>query len=278
MYMLVKGSGGRAAKMDQHWHKGIFVGILKRSGEAVVLTPEGARKARSIRRVVEEQRYDQELLRQAKGVPWDEDGDGCEGEPSVILPAGVDARPVHDAPITPPVAAESKPFAHRRMYITNDALMKFGFTDGCRACESTLQGKRASGVPHTAECRARIEQAMAADEEFSDRLRQAEARLVGAAVPQAAGAATKKENAGAECGQPRLGAATEQQLGTWCRRFRPGTTTDQHIGSWTWRGQLRPGTVTSQHIFGIRCGCTCPIAAGQPCGSSRRHASGAECG
>ena len=82
--------------MDLVWRKGIFVGFLKRSDEAVVMTPEGAQKTRSIRRVVGEQRYDQELLKQAIGVPWDEEGDGRDGEPSVILPAGVDARLAHD--------------------------------------------------------------------------------------------------------------------------------------------------------------------------------------
>ena len=98
MYMLVRGRWGRAAKMDRRWRKGIFVGILKGSDEAIVMTPEGARTARPIRRVVEEQRYDQELLNQAVGVPWDDEIDGLGGEPSVILPAGVDARPVQWRP------------------------------------------------------------------------------------------------------------------------------------------------------------------------------------
>ena len=53
--------------MDRRWRKGIFVGILKGSDEAVVMTPEGSRKARSIRIVVEKQRYDQELVNQAVG-------------------------------------------------------------------------------------------------------------------------------------------------------------------------------------------------------------------
>ena len=50
MSMLVRGSGGRAAKRDHRWRKGIFVGILKRTDEAVASTPEGARKGRSIRK------------------------------------------------------------------------------------------------------------------------------------------------------------------------------------------------------------------------------------
>ena len=113
MYMLVKESW----EEDIDGVRAFFVGILKRSDEAVVMTREGARKARSLRRVVEEQRYDEVLLKQATGVPWDEGGDGRDGVPSVILPAGVDARPAHDTPITPPEAAESRSFACRRVYV-----------------------------------------------------------------------------------------------------------------------------------------------------------------
>ena len=126
MYVLVRGSA--AAKMDHGMRKGIFVGILKRSDEAVVMTPEGARNARSIRSVIDDERYDQELLNQALVVPWDEDGEDGDVEPSVILPAGVDARPVHDTPITPPEAVVSRPVTHRSVHITNDALMTFGYT------------------------------------------------------------------------------------------------------------------------------------------------------
>ena len=82
-------------------------------------------------------------------MPWDNEVDGLGGEPSVILPAGVDARPVHDAPITPPEAAQSRQNEHRRETMTNDALMKFGYTIGCRACERAMRGKKAPGVPHT---------------------------------------------------------------------------------------------------------------------------------
>ena len=139
------------------------------------MTPAGDRNARSIRRVVEDQRYDQELLNQAAGVPWDEDGEGRDEEPSVILPAGADARPVHDTPITPPEAAASRTFAHRRVKITHNAFLKFGYTTGYEACEGALPGKRASGVPRAPECRARLEEAMAANEQHSDRVRQAEA-------------------------------------------------------------------------------------------------------
>ena len=73
------------------------------------MTPEGARSARSIRIVVEEQRYDQELLNQVVGVPWDEEGGGRGGEPSVVMPAE------EDAPITPPDAATEECTSRRTL-------------------------------------------------------------------------------------------------------------------------------------------------------------------
>ena len=175
------------------------------------MTPEGSSKARSIRVVVEEQRYDQELVNQAVGVPWDDEGDGLGGEPSVILPAGVDARPVHDAPITPPEAAEARPFAHRIMCITNDALMKFRYTTGCRACESAMRG-RAPRVPHTIGCRARLEEAMTRNERHSERPMQTETKLTSTSTLPVTGAATvtrrnqSEEDAGNKRhGPPRMG-------------------------------------------------------------------------
>ena len=209
MYMLVRGRWERSAKIDRRWRKGIFAGIQKGSDEAVVMTPEGPRKARSIRIVVEEQRYDWKLVNQAVGVPWDDEGDGLGGEPSVILPAGVDARPVHDARITPPEAAESRPFAHKRVCITNDALMKFRYTTGCRARESARRGRRAPRVPHTPECRARLEEAMARDERHSERLTQTETKLTSTSTPPVTGAATvtRKNQSEEDAGNKRHGPA-----------------------------------------------------------------------
>ena len=44
MCVLARGSVGRAANMDHPWRKGTFVGILKRSDGALVMTPEGAKR------------------------------------------------------------------------------------------------------------------------------------------------------------------------------------------------------------------------------------------
>ena len=85
---------------------------------------------------------------------------------------------MQDWPMTPPEAGESKPFAHRRVCITNDALMKFGCTAGCRACEGASRGLRATGVPSlppslpAPEYRARLEEALAVDERHTDRVNQ----------------------------------------------------------------------------------------------------------
>ena len=51
---------------------------------------------------------------------------------------------------------------------------------------SAMRGKRSSGVPHTPECKARLEEAMAGDQRHSERLMQVEARLAGAAIPPVA--------------------------------------------------------------------------------------------
>ena len=187
LYMLTKGTGGRAAKMDARWRPGIFVGILKRSDEVMVMTPEGIRKARSIRRLVADQQHNPELLSQVKGLPWDKDGNGAEGdisEPSTVLPAGVDARPANDVPVVDPAPVKKKSVIGRQLYITEALLRKFGFTAGCKACETTQAGYRAPGVPHTTACRERIETAMTEDPDLADKLLEVETKRL-KTIPEA---------------------------------------------------------------------------------------------
>jgi len=166
LFMVVKGSGARQYKLDTRWQKGVYVGIVKRSDELIVLTPQGVRKARSIRRLPGEERHDKAFLESCKGVPWDKQGKGqVEEEPVEILPAGIEAPVVHDTvPIVEPVAANKAEPAMRRTYIrSNVELRNYSFTPGCTACDAIQRGKRSTNHLHSEACRARIEARIAAD-------------------------------------------------------------------------------------------------------------------
>ena len=61
-------------KGDLQWQRGLFVGLSEKNGANIVLTPDGAREARSVRRLPEEQQWDAKALVTYRGLPWDYGG------------------------------------------------------------------------------------------------------------------------------------------------------------------------------------------------------------
>jgi hypothetical protein len=60
----------KAAKIEARWDKAIFVGVRSCSGELWVATPEGIRKARSVRRLPVQDRWSADSLLWVRHVPW----------------------------------------------------------------------------------------------------------------------------------------------------------------------------------------------------------------
>ena len=178
-YKMVRSGQGHAGKLDVRWDLGIYVNMLKRSDEALVLTPAGVRKARALKRLPEGQRHNKELLSQAKGVPWDKYGrDPDAEEGTAVLPAGILAEPLHNVPIVAPEERPQPAAQMRRTYIRAGVeLAKYGYTPGCSACAALLGGTRTTNHQHSEECRRRIAEAIANDvdpavQEQADRKRQ----------------------------------------------------------------------------------------------------------
>ena len=72
-YMPLRGDvdDKRQAKADMapRFIYGVFLGLSDRSDELIVFGPEGVRKARTIRRLPEEQRWNRDALLEVKGSP-----------------------------------------------------------------------------------------------------------------------------------------------------------------------------------------------------------------
>ena len=60
--------GGK--KFESKWSPGIFVGINRQSGEKAVATESGVHWVVSVKRRPEALRWDGDLLKKLKGVPW----------------------------------------------------------------------------------------------------------------------------------------------------------------------------------------------------------------
>ena len=61
----------RRNKLDSIHQFGVFVGIVPRTGEFVVLTLEGTVAVRTVHSCSEDRKWDTELMSRLKGAPWD---------------------------------------------------------------------------------------------------------------------------------------------------------------------------------------------------------------
>ena len=61
----------RRNKLDSIPQFGVFVGIVPRTGEFVVLTPEGAVAVRTVHKLSEDRKWDTEFMSRVQGAPWD---------------------------------------------------------------------------------------------------------------------------------------------------------------------------------------------------------------
>ena len=81
----------RKNKLEAKFEYGIWVGIAPRSGEFLLITPEGATRARNIKRLPPESKWDAEFMQQCKGTPWNHDP--SEEVDEVIIPARAEPMP-----------------------------------------------------------------------------------------------------------------------------------------------------------------------------------------
>jgi len=122
-------------KYDDRWLRGLFVGKLDQTDEAILLTPSGVAKARGIRRLEESERFKLSFLNSCKGLPWNPK---ATASPAATVRQG------------DPLTAGTK---IRNMRITEGILKKYGRSDGCPRCGEF-------GPSHSTDCRLRLEKAM----------------------------------------------------------------------------------------------------------------------
>ena len=58
-------------KLESMWSRNVFVGVRVKTTERIVMDETGTHVVQSVRRVPEEQRYDNRLLQSVRGTPWE---------------------------------------------------------------------------------------------------------------------------------------------------------------------------------------------------------------
>ena len=136
LFMPAKDKSQRKNLLEPRFIDGIWAGIDAGSGESIILTPSGVRKARTVKRLPEGERYDREFLTRVKGMPWEEGAiqDNEDTEiPTVETPkAQEETRPEEQE--------EHSVKQKRRWKITKNDIEAFGPTKGCLGCNCIIAG------------------------------------------------------------------------------------------------------------------------------------------
>ncbi len=89
----------RGGKIDPKFEECAFLGVIKKPGEAIISTSQGAVRSRTVRRVSEETRWSAQSVKSVVGTP------------APAIPVAVGMRPAgEEDPLLPPPATNQIPF------------------------------------------------------------------------------------------------------------------------------------------------------------------------
>ena len=168
--------GDRPAFPEPRFLEGTWLGIDLRSGEVLIGTQSGVVRARSVKRRLEQERWDAAEALAIKGTPWDP----TPGVDPDLVPTAVRRPTVAGDEAEPPPIAEPG-MTGRRAALHKRDFEKFGFTAGCPAC-ANIERNGNTRVGHNELCRKRIEAELMKTEEGKQRVEDGYARLANAAM------------------------------------------------------------------------------------------------
>ena len=164
----IPGGGKAKPGIQAKWLEGIFLAFVDRSNEYLIGTPEGVVKSSNAKRLTKADARDPELFVSIRAQPWKLSDSAETGERHDDVPVRLSVIP--RVPVTElPRAARGPEAEPRRVYIRrNVELDRYGYTPGCPGCIAAETN--AAPTNHSAECRARIEAAMSADDLLGGRV------------------------------------------------------------------------------------------------------------
>ena len=149
--------------------RGIYLGSDWRSGKAFIGTEQGVVKAGVFRRLGAHRRWDRDAALAIRGVPWKRVPDKDDEEVAVTM-------------LPMPTLEEKAGWQNhdqmsqvRRVMLGRADFFKFGFTDGCLACQVIISGRipeRGGNKPHAEPCRKRMEAILQGTPEGQEKLQR----------------------------------------------------------------------------------------------------------
>ena len=185
-------------RMNPRYQYGIWLGMRKNSAECFVGNADGVFRAREVRRLEPQDRWDTRAIHSVIGVPWRmTDGKWTVDRPEVQ----VDPIPI------PPFNGERV----QRERITKQDIDEFGATIGCQGCNAIKDNKRAQA--HSDRCRKRIEECLRNIPHGAERLdRRKEVINEALAEEVRRGEQRKKRSDGTTAATPGTGSAAPEPM------------------------------------------------------------------
>eukprot|EP00971_Amphidinium_carterae_P119339 2363772-Amphidinium_carterae.1 len=163
LYHLGKGP----SRNEPRWERGLFLGFADRNMSFIGVEGRVV-KAKSIRRLADEDKRDPGLLAKIAGSPWQ------LGNEEHVEPGAIFAEPVETEGVPDP--AGEMVLGRRRTYLRRGVEFKtHGYTPNCPGCEAARLHQAARA--HTEGCRRRIERLMRETEKGRRRLEETRARM-----------------------------------------------------------------------------------------------------
>ena len=164
LWMVSKERRRKDPKMSPRFYYGAFVGINEVTGEYLLLTPDGLERARTIRRLPEEDKWDMIFVNSCKGTPWDFEGKQVIEDLSETL-----SMPEIDKEKEVDLAEGGK---FQRMRITQADINEHGPTRGCGGCRALAL--KLKSQTHSERCRERMIKLIAKSPQGATRIQVAE--------------------------------------------------------------------------------------------------------
>ena len=119
--------------MDTRLLEGIFLGVKRKTSEYLIGTPSGVFRARNVYRRALQERWDRSYMDSIVGSPWQmkplTDSDSNTQVPRALTDPGTGGD------------HQGMDIVPRRAKITRADLTNYGYTPGCKGCESIQLGK-----------------------------------------------------------------------------------------------------------------------------------------
>ena len=167
LWMIPKEERRKGPKMRPRFNHGIWVGINEHTGEYIVMTPDGIKRTRTIRRIPEADRWDQAFMKGCKGTPWDTAGADMPEDMSDEVRA-----PESNTQEKTPQPEEAK---LKRMRIYPKDVDEIGPTKGCGGCRAVILKMRSQ--THSEACRKRMTEKLSETERGAERVQYEEEKL-----------------------------------------------------------------------------------------------------